>query len=113
MKQRRKGLGLSAEIIAEKLGVSPATIYRYENGGIEKMPGNILEPIANALKTTPAYLMGWDDSTPAQDLKPDEERLLADYRDASEEIRGAAASMLHDSAERNRKDGLMNGPSAG
>lgn len=49
MKQRRKELGLSAEIIAEKLGVSPATIYRYENGGIEKMPGNILEPIAIAL----------------------------------------------------------------
>ncbi len=60
MKLRRKELGLSAEYVAEKLGVSPATIYRYEKGDIEKMPGNILAPIARILSTTPAYLMGWD-----------------------------------------------------
>ena len=42
MKERRKSLGISAEYVAEKLGVSPATIYRYEKGDIEKMPGNVL-----------------------------------------------------------------------
>lgn len=63
MKARRKELGFSAEYVAEKLGVSPATIYRYEKGDIEKMPGNILEPISKILHTTPAYLMGWDDTT--------------------------------------------------
>ena len=61
MKERRKTLGLSAEYVAEKLGVSPATIYRYEKGDIEKMPGNILEPISRILSTTPAFLMGWDE----------------------------------------------------
>ena len=61
MKERRKTLGLSAEYVAEKLGVSPATIYRYEKGDIEKMPGNILEPISRILGTTPAFLMGWDE----------------------------------------------------
>ena len=61
MKNRRKEIGLSAERVAEILGVSPATIYRYENGDIEKVPGDRLVPIADALKTTPAYLMGWDD----------------------------------------------------
>lgn len=85
MKQRRKDLGLSAEIIAEKLGVSPATIYRYENGGIEKMPGNILEPIANALRTTPAYLMGWADSDPVQDLTSEENELLHNYQSINQE----------------------------
>lgn len=59
MKHRRKEIGMSAERLAELLGVSPATIYRYENGDIEKVPGDRLEPIANALMTTPAYLMGW------------------------------------------------------
>lgn len=59
MKDRRKAIGLSAEKIAEILGVSPATIYRYENGDIEKVPGERLEPIAKVLQTTPAYLMGW------------------------------------------------------
>ena len=62
MKERRKALGLSAEYVAEKLGVSPATIYRYEKGDIEKMPGHILEPISKVLSTTPAFLMGWEDA---------------------------------------------------
>ena len=60
MKARRKAIGLSAERVADILGVSPATIYRYENGDIEKVPGERLEPIAKALQTTPAYLMGWE-----------------------------------------------------
>ena len=62
MKKRRKEIDLSAERVAEILGVSPATIYRYENGDIEKVPGERLVPIAKALQTTPAYLMGWEDS---------------------------------------------------
>lgn len=62
MRQRRKELGLSAEYVADLLNVSPVTIYRYENGGIEKMPGNILEPISRILNTTPSYLMGWNNN---------------------------------------------------
>lgn len=61
MRDRRKELGISAEKVASLLGVSPATIYRYENGDIEKMPGSVLEPISKILNTTPAYLMGWSD----------------------------------------------------
>ena len=69
MKLRRKEIGLSAERVAEILGVSPATIYRYENGDIDKVPGNRLAPIADALMTTPAYLMGWsEDSPPSRPL---------------------------------------------
>ena len=62
IKQRRKELGYSAEYVAEKLGVSPATIYRYENGDIENFPTTILEPVARILNTTPAYLMGIEDN---------------------------------------------------
>lgn len=61
MKARRKQIAMSAERLADILGVSPATIYRYENGDIEKIPGDRLEPIANALCTTPQILMGWMD----------------------------------------------------
>lgn len=63
MKARRKEIGLSAEQVAEYLGVSPTTIYRYEKGDIEKVPGEILPKLAAALKTTPAFLMGWDDDS--------------------------------------------------
>ena len=61
MKQRRKELGFSAEKVAERLGVSPATIYRYEKGDIEKVPVDSLAELAKILQTTPAYLMGWEE----------------------------------------------------
>lgn len=62
MKFRRKELGLSADEVAAALNVSRATIFRYEKGDIEKLPGSALEPLAKALHTTPAYLMGWEES---------------------------------------------------
>ena len=61
----RKQQGLSAEDLAAKLGLSAATIYRYENGDIEKVRGDILEPLAKILHTTPAYLMGWEETAQA------------------------------------------------
>lgn len=61
IRARRKALGRSAEWLAESIGVSYSTIYRYENGFIEKCPGDVLVSIAEALNTTPAYLMGWED----------------------------------------------------
>lgn len=60
MKAKRKEVGLSAEEVAKSLNVSTATIYRYEKGDIEKLPGSILEPLSHILHTTPAYLMGWE-----------------------------------------------------
>ncbi len=60
MKLRRKETGVPVEEIATALGVSIATVYRYENGEIEKVPGEALAPLAKVLHTTPAYLMGWD-----------------------------------------------------
>ena len=38
-------------------------------------------------------------------LTPEEMHLIEDYREASDEIRGAASTMLHISAEANRKGG--------
>ena len=61
IKKRRKEIGISAEELAYRVGKSRATVYRYENGEIEDMPITVLEPLADALLTTPAYLMGWAD----------------------------------------------------
>ena len=49
IKELRKRRGISAEQLADILGVAPSTVYRYENGDIEKMPYKILIPIAKAL----------------------------------------------------------------
>ena len=71
MKQRRKEIGFSAEKVAERLGVSPATIYRYEKGDIEKVPVDSLAELAKILQTTPAYLMGWEEQpAPAASKEP-------------------------------------------
>lgn len=61
IKSRRKELHLSADEVAEKLNVSRSTVFRYENGDIEKFPTQKLTEIANVLKTTPGYLMGWSE----------------------------------------------------
>ncbi len=59
IKFRRKELGLSADQLAEKLGKDRSTIYRYESKEIEKLPIDIIEPLAKALLVSPQYLMGW------------------------------------------------------
>lgn len=61
IKARRKELGITADNLAETIGVARSTIFRYENGSIEKITLNALTPIARALRTTVSYLMGWED----------------------------------------------------
>lgn len=78
IKQARLALGYSAEQVADFLQVSPATVYRYENGDISKLPSKFIKPLAEYLCVTPEYLMGWsEESAPVQDLpKNDDIRLL-------------------------------------
>lgn len=61
IRDRRKELGMTADSLAEIIGVSRSTVFRYENGFIEKIPISNLIPIARALHTTVGYLMGWDE----------------------------------------------------
>ena len=65
IKQARLKLGYSAEQVAEFLGTSPATIYRYENGDISKLPSKFIKPLADYLCVTASWLMGWSDSGPS------------------------------------------------
>lgn len=74
IKQRRKELGMSADELAEAIGVHRTTIFRYEKGDIEKIPLNMIVPIARALHTTAGYLAGWEENA-----------LAADESDKSEE----------------------------
>ena len=66
MKEARKAAGVSAEKVAEFLGVSPATIYRYENGQIGKIPVEYAVPLSEYLGVSAEYLIGFD-----VDMKPD------------------------------------------
>lgn len=85
---RRKELGISAEKLADILGVSPATVYRWENGFIEKLPVSALAPIAKALHTTPAFLMGWEEELKEEyteeELSETKKRLIEKIKDLDE-----------------------------
>ena len=59
IRAKRQDLGMSVDELAARMGKNRATVYRYEKGDIENMPVNVLEPLAEVLQTTPAYLMGW------------------------------------------------------
>lgn len=106
IKQRRIELGLTADELANRIGKSRATIYRYENGDIENMPTTILEPLAKALNTTPADLMGWglsDDDIANAFISDDLEDIIDNIRDfsPSEKEHFKNYLRLH---EANRKD---------
>ena len=71
IKQRRKELGISADELGSRLGVHRTTVFRYESGYIEKLPIDILEPIAKALQTTPDYFFDWEEVEKTNDILAD------------------------------------------
>lgn len=99
IKNEREKNGLSVDDVAEALNKNRSTIYRYESNDIEKLPINILEPLAKVLKTTPAYLMGWietpDIGTPSQhhEYTPHEQKVIKEYR-AKPEMQPAVDKLL-------------------
>ena len=58
IKEIRKGKGISVEEVAEKLGVSVSTVYRYENSSITKIPIDVIDKLCKILNTTTSELMG-------------------------------------------------------
>lgn len=62
IKNRRQELGISVEELAERINKNKATIYRYENGDIGKVPYDILEPLSEALDVSIGYLLGSEDT---------------------------------------------------
>lgn len=71
IKARRKELKMSADELAARIGKDRSTIFRYEKGDIEKLPLDILEPIADALNTSPQYLMGWEEEKKKNNIQTD------------------------------------------
>ena len=92
LKLRRKEIGFSAEKVADQLGVSPATIYRYEKGDIEKVPVDSLAELAKILQTTPAYLMGWESQADQAEIND----LLAQIQASEEKEQSRIAEKIQD-----------------
>lgn len=63
LKDRRLELQLTLEDVAKRVGVSPATISRWESGDIANMRRDRIAALAEALQISPAVIMGWDVDT--------------------------------------------------
>lgn len=76
IKKRRFFFRTNTRRCCKKIGVALQTIYKYENGIVTNIPIEKIEKLADALQTTPEYLLGWD--RPIDDL---DRRVLQLYPD--------------------------------
>jgi len=70
IKTIRKEKHINAQTLAQNLGISVSTLYRYEDSSIEKIPVHIFDAICQELDVSPARLMGNEinTKTPANQL---------------------------------------------
>lgn len=61
LRKRRLELNLTMAEVAKRVGVSEATISRWESGDIENMRRDKIVLLAEALQVTPGYIMGFED----------------------------------------------------
>lgn len=59
IKARRDELGMSQEELAHKIGYKSKTSINKIELGIQELRQSKIKQIADALQTTPAYIMGW------------------------------------------------------
>lgn len=68
MKDKIKMLRLqqhkTLEQVGQEVGVGKSTVRKWENGDIANMRRDKIAKLAEALHTTPAYLMGWEEEPP-------------------------------------------------
>lgn len=108
IKYKRNELGKTLEEVGQMVGVTKATIQRYENGNIQNIPSDKIELLASALNTTPAYLMGWEDDKksekikPISPLSPEEKQILDPYKQLNSEGQEKAVSYTWDLVDSNK-----------
>ncbi len=56
----RKQQGLTLEQLSQKVGVGKSTVRKWEEGNIQSMRCDKIPLLADALDTTPEYIMGWN-----------------------------------------------------
>lgn len=60
LKARRTELGLTQLDVANAVGVSEATVSRWESGDIANMKRSRIASLASVLKISPSIIMGWN-----------------------------------------------------
>ena len=78
IKALRKERNLTLEQVANVVGVGKSTVRKWETGMIANMKRDKIASLAQALNTTPEYLMGWDEKekTPSEPVLTEGEKIL-------------------------------------
>ena len=67
LKTLRENKKLTLDEVAQKVGTTRQTLFKYENGIVTNIPSNKIEELARFYGVSPAYLMGWKDDKYIQD----------------------------------------------
>ena len=109
IKRLRLERSMTLEQVADIVGVGKSTVRKWETGMIANMKRDKIALLAQALGTTPAYLMGWKEKD--QVISPDEpkltegeEMLLGLFRQLPEEAQKMYLEVLRASLKNQSKD---------
>ena len=94
LRKRRIELSLTQRQVANKVGVTEATVSRWESGDIDNMRRDKIAGLANALRVSPLMIMGIDDAEQYKPINREEVELLDDYRGVDVEDRNIVRSIL-------------------
>ena len=75
----RENSDVTLKDMALIIGVSEATIQRYESGKIYEIPYKAIIAYAEKFNCSPSYIMGWTDSFDKTSLTSQDMKLLKNY----------------------------------
>ena len=85
IREKRKERGFTLKYIADKMGVSEATVQRWEAGNIKNMRHSRIGKLAQLLDVEPSYLIGWEDA-PITDADRRRAELYAKAKDSDDPV---------------------------
>ena len=99
IKYLREQHNLTLEQVGDAVGVGKSTVRKWENGIIANMRRDKIAGLAKALHTTPAYLMGWEESPSADIPTPPPSLPLQRLTQAMDQLNDEGQTKLVDYAD--------------
>jgi len=109
IKNHRNRAGLTMKELADLVGVSEATVSRWESGNIATMKHSQIANLCKALHISPALIVPGIDypaepSAPDQELSDHDKNMVAAYNAAPEHIRKSVDTVLEPYSPASRQD---------
>lgn len=103
IRELRSRYNISQVDLAEQIGVTKQTLYKYEHDIIDEIPKAKIEAIAKVFDVQPEYLLGWMEGRKEysyedfmKKILPDNERIIIEaYRNADDYTRRMVEYVLH------------------